>query len=119
MGSSSAMTPNSGIHAVCHRVRQGKSGSVGLYQLNLAEGGGSGSCNFENARREIYTNNAARRPDPACELLHSLTCPTADIDNCLSELRGKRIHRGQAEGRQLQIQEIRYFTPGIVRQFER
>jgi hypothetical protein len=51
--------------------------------------------------------------------LHSLACPTADIDNCLTEFRGKRIHRGQTEGRQLQIQEIRHFTPGIVRQFQR
>jgi len=108
-----------GIDAVCHRARQGKGGCVSLYKLNLGEGGGSQSCKSENARRNVDTNDAARRPDPARELLNGLASPTADIDNDLSGLGGEPIHRGQAEGRQLQIQEIRHFTPGVVRQFQR
>src|SRR5262249_53028389 len=60
-----------------------------------------------------------QRPYPVCELLRSLTCATADIDNCLSRLWVERVHRGQTDWRQLKIQEVRHFSPGMIPQIRR
>ena len=87
--------------------------------MDLADAGSSRTRNVENAWRDVDADDSACRPYAFCNLEQRLACATSDIENGLPEVQVQRIDRGQAEGRQLKVQQIGHLSPGTIRQLRR
>ena len=85
--------------------------------MDLADAGSSRTRNVENAWRDV--DDSARRPYAFCNLEQRLARATSDIENGLPEVQVQCIDRGQAEERQLKVQQIGHLSPGTIRQLRR